>query len=139
MRVKETVSFTRVKEAGVPGSFFTRALDTPSPGSFFGRRRRVGADDGNPMTPPPPHGVLGADEEDREDDDTGESILRGNQCRCGIVTHGYVVEDDVEDAALDALPQLPRGGVPVGWRRAVALVVRQLRETALRWSTFSGS
>jgi hypothetical protein len=75
----------------VPGSFFTRALDTPSPGSFFGRRRRVGANDGDPMTmSPPPHGVLGADEEDREDDDAGPSILHNNQCRCGIVSRGLL-------------------------------------------------
>jgi hypothetical protein len=79
--------FMCVKEDGVPGSFFTRALDAPSPGSFFGRRRWVGADDGNPMTtPPPPLGVLSADEEDHEDDDVGASILRDNQCRCGIVS-----------------------------------------------------
>jgi hypothetical protein len=81
----------RVKEADVPVSFFTRALDAPSPGSFFGRRRQVGADDGDPMTTtPPPRGVLNADEEDREDDDAGPSILRGNQCRCGIVSRGLL-------------------------------------------------
>jgi hypothetical protein len=39
----------------------------------------VGADDGDPMmTQPPPRGVLGVDEEDREDDDTEASILRGS-------------------------------------------------------------
>jgi hypothetical protein len=81
---------TRVKEVGVLGFFFTRALDAPSPGSFFRRRRRVGADDGDPMTTPPPHGVLSADEEDREDDDVGASILRGNQCHCGIVSRGLL-------------------------------------------------
>jgi hypothetical protein len=90
--VKETGSFTRMKEAGVPGSFFTRALDAPSPSSFFGRRRRVGADDGDPMTTtPPPRGVLGVDEEDREDDDTGASVLHGSQCyRRGIVSRGWL-------------------------------------------------
>jgi hypothetical protein len=82
--------FMRVKDAGVPGSFFTRALDAPSPGSFFGRRRRVGADDGDPITTPPPRGVLGTDEEDREDDDAEASILRGNQCRCIIVSRGLL-------------------------------------------------
>jgi hypothetical protein len=82
----------RVKEAGVPGSFFTRALDASSPGSFFGKRRWVGTDGGDPMTmPPPPRGVLGVDEDDREDDDTGASILHGSQsCRCGIVSRGWL-------------------------------------------------
>jgi hypothetical protein len=28
--------------------------------------------------PPPPRGVLGVDEDGREDDDTGASILRGS-------------------------------------------------------------
>jgi hypothetical protein len=54
-------------------------MDTPDkPDSFFGRRRRVlGADGGDPMTMPPARGVLGVDKEEREDDDTGASILRG--------------------------------------------------------------
>jgi hypothetical protein len=43
-----------------------------------------------------------------------------------------VVEDKGEGAALDAQPHLPRGVILVGRRRAVALVVRQLRETVLR-------
>jgi hypothetical protein len=75
----------------VPGSFFTQSLDAPSPGSFFGRRIRVGADDGDPMTIlQSPRGVLGIDEQDREDDDTGASILRGSQCRCSIVSRGWL-------------------------------------------------
>jgi hypothetical protein len=47
--------------------------------------------------------------------------LRHGQPR--VVTRGYVVEDGGEGAALEAPPELPRGGVPVGRRRAVALVV----------------
>jgi hypothetical protein len=43
-----------------------------------------------------------------------------------------VVEDPGEGAALDAPLQLPRGGVLVGRRRAIALVVRQLGIAALR-------
>jgi hypothetical protein len=50
-------------------------LDKPD--SFFGRRRRVGADGGDPMIMPPACGVLGVDKEEREDEDTGASILRG--------------------------------------------------------------
>jgi hypothetical protein len=43
------------------------------------------------MTTPLPRGFLGVDEEYREDDDTGASILRGSQCcRCGIVSHGWL-------------------------------------------------
>jgi hypothetical protein len=59
-------------------------MDMPDkPDSFFGRRRRVlSADGGNPMTMPPARGVLGVDKEEREDDDTGASIL------CGIVSRG---------------------------------------------------
>jgi hypothetical protein len=73
---------TRVKE---PGSFFTQVLDAPDdPGSFFGRRGRVGADGGDPMTMPLP----GVDEDEREEDDTGPSILCDSQCRIGIVSRG---------------------------------------------------
>jgi hypothetical protein len=88
-RVKEAGSFlTRVKEASVPASFSTRALDAQGLGSFR-RRRQVDADGGDPMTPPPLRGVLDVDEDDREDDDTGLSILRGSQCyRRGIVSRG---------------------------------------------------
>jgi hypothetical protein len=44
-RVKESGSFlTRVKEVGVPGSFFTRALDAPGPAPFLG-----GGDGWTPM------------------------------------------------------------------------------------------
>jgi hypothetical protein len=50
-------------------------LDKPD--SFFRRRRRVGSDGGDPMTMPPALGVLDVDKEEREDDDTGASILRG--------------------------------------------------------------
>jgi hypothetical protein len=52
--VQEPGSFlTRVKEAGVPGSFFTWALDTPDdPSSFFGWRRRVDTDGDDPMMMP---------------------------------------------------------------------------------------
>jgi hypothetical protein len=75
----------RVKE---PGSFFTRALDAPDdPGSFFGWRRRVDTDGGSAMMMPL-RGVLGVDKDEREDNDTGPSILRGSQCRCGIVSRG---------------------------------------------------
>jgi hypothetical protein len=75
----------RVKEAGEVASFFTRALDaSDDPGSFFGRRRRVGADGGVPMTMP----LLGIDDDEREEDDTGPSILHGSQCRVGIVSRG---------------------------------------------------
>jgi hypothetical protein len=42
------------------------------------------------MTTPPPRGLLDADEEDCEDDAAGPSILRGNQCRCGIVSRGLL-------------------------------------------------
>jgi hypothetical protein len=37
----------------------------------------VDADGGDPMTTPPLRGVLDVDEVDREDDDTGLSILLG--------------------------------------------------------------
>jgi hypothetical protein len=73
---------TRAKGFGVtPGSLFTRTLGAPDePASFFEQRRRVlGAaiDGGDPMMMPPMRAVLGVDEEDRNDDDTGASILRG--------------------------------------------------------------
>jgi hypothetical protein len=83
---------TRVKEAG-PASFFTRVLDAPDePDSFFGRRSRVlgAADGGDPMTMPPAREVLGVDEDECEDDDAGSSILRGSQCRCGIVSREWL-------------------------------------------------
>jgi hypothetical protein len=39
----------------------------------------VGTDGADPMTTlPPPRGVLGVDEDDREDDDTRAPILRGS-------------------------------------------------------------
>jgi hypothetical protein len=44
----------------------------------------VGADGGIPMTMP----ELGVDDDEREEDDTGPSILRGSQCRIGIVSRG---------------------------------------------------
>jgi hypothetical protein len=72
-----------VKEAGEAALFFTQALEAPDdPGSFFGRRSRVSADGGVPMTMP----ELGVDDDKRKDDDTGPSILCGNQCRLGIVS-----------------------------------------------------
>jgi hypothetical protein len=73
--------------------------------------------------------LLSVDEDEREEDDTGPSILRDSQFR---IARGDVVEDPAEGVALDAPPQLLRGGVLDGRRRAIALVVRQLRETALR-------
>jgi hypothetical protein len=66
-------------------------LDAPDePGSFFGQRSRVlgTADGGDLMTMPPSRGVLGSDKDEREDDDAGLSIMRGSQCRCGIVSWG---------------------------------------------------
>jgi hypothetical protein len=39
---------------------------------------------------PPAREVLGVDEDEREDDDAGPSILRGSQCRCGIVSRGWL-------------------------------------------------
>jgi hypothetical protein len=49
----------------------------------------VDTDGGDPMTSPPWRGVLGIDEDDHEDDDTGPSILCGSQCcHCGIVSRG---------------------------------------------------
>jgi hypothetical protein len=75
----------RVKEAGVSGSFFTRALDAPDdPGSFFGWRRRVDTNGGDPMTMP----QRGINKDEREEEDTGPSILRGSQCCIGIVSRG---------------------------------------------------
>jgi hypothetical protein len=44
----------------------------------------VGADGGIPMTMP----ELGVDDDEREEDDTGPSILRGSQCHIGIVSRG---------------------------------------------------
>jgi hypothetical protein len=40
------------------------------------------------MTMPPTRGVLDVNKEDYDDEDVGASILRGNQCRCGIVSCG---------------------------------------------------
>jgi hypothetical protein len=48
----------------------------------------VGTDGGDPMMTPPWRGVLDVDKDDREDDDAVPSILRGSQCRCGIVSRG---------------------------------------------------
>jgi hypothetical protein len=74
-----------VKEAGEAASFFTWALEaSDDTGSFFGQRSRVGADGGVPMTML----ELGVDDNDREDNDTRPSILRGIQCRIGIVSRG---------------------------------------------------
>jgi hypothetical protein len=83
--VKPGSFLMRVKEAGEAASFFTRALEAPNdPGSFFGRRRRVGANGSVPMTMP----KLNMDDDEREEDDTGPSILRGSQCCIGIVSCG---------------------------------------------------
>jgi hypothetical protein len=82
-----------MKDAGVtPGSFFTWALDASNePTSFFRWRRQVlgtTIDGGDPMTMPPTCGVLDVNKEDHDDDNVGASILRGTQCRCGIVSCG---------------------------------------------------
>jgi hypothetical protein len=78
---------TRTRKAGV-------VLDaSDEPASFFGRRRRVlGAaiDGGEPMTMLLACGVLGVVEEERDDDNTGASILCGFQCHCGIVSRGLL-------------------------------------------------
>jgi hypothetical protein len=63
-------------------SFFTRLLDVPDEPASFGRRRQVlratveGAC-GSPMTMPPVvRGVLGVDEEERDEEDVTLSIRR---------------------------------------------------------------
>jgi hypothetical protein len=42
-------------------------------------------DGGKKMTMPPARGVLGINEEERDDNNIGASMLCGAQCRCGIV------------------------------------------------------
>jgi hypothetical protein len=49
-----------------------------------------------------------------------------------VVARGDVVEAEGEGPAKNAPPQLPCGGIPVGRRRVVALVQRQLMVAALR-------
>jgi hypothetical protein len=74
----------RVKEAGEAASFFTWALDAPDNLGSFGQRRWVGADGDDPMTMP----LLGVDDDEREEDGTGLSILHGSQYHIGIVSRG---------------------------------------------------
>jgi hypothetical protein len=87
------------------------------------------------MTMPPARGVLGVDEDECEDNDTGASILRGIQFRYGIVSHGWLPtvigrgrrqECDRGRPTIASVPR--RSGWPAEGR---SLVPRQLCETAL--------
>jgi hypothetical protein len=49
----------------------------------------LGAVGSDPMTMPPARRVLGVNEEECEDEDAGPSILRGSQCRIGIMSRGW--------------------------------------------------
>jgi hypothetical protein len=52
-------------------------------------------------------------------------------CEPRVVARGNMVEDEGEGVAGDAPPHLPPGSVPVGRRRVVALILRQLEVAAL--------
>jgi hypothetical protein len=103
------------------------------PGSFFGRRSRVlDVVGGDPMAMPPARRVSDVDEEDREEDNV-PFIWRGIQCRCGIVTRGWLPAAMWSRTKVRVRPRTPHQTFRIAaFLFAGALVVRQLHEAAPR-------
>jgi hypothetical protein len=102
-------------------------------GSFFGRRSRVlDVVGGDPMAMPPARRVPDVDEEDREEDNV-PFIWRGIQCRCGIVSHGWLPAAMWSRTKVRVWPRTPHQTFRIAaFLFAGALVVCQLREAAPR-------